>query len=312
MKLDLRAALAALLVALLAGVAGACGSDDGEEASAPDPARAGADAPIRIGTKNFTEQYILGELYRQALEAKGFRVQLKSDIGSSEIVHEALTGGGLDMYPEYVGVLLSEIADQTMRPRGARAAYRKAKEFEEQRGFTLLAMTPFSDSNALAVTPRMARRHGLNSIADLAGLPGEATIGAPPEFRTRYEGLIGLRELYRLDGVAVQALQIGSQYDALDSGQVDAAAVFTTDGNLAGRDYAVLDDPRGVFAEQHVAPVISREVLATHGPELQAAIDAVSRRLTTRAMRSMNAAVDLEGERPAAVAERFLREQKLV
>jgi osmoprotectant transport system substrate-binding protein len=312
-KLDLRAALAALLVALLAGVAGACGSGDGGEASGPSPAPAGKDAPIRIGTKNFTEQYILGELYRQALEAKGYRVQLKSDIGSSEIVHEALTGGGLDMYPEYVGVLLSEIADQTMRPRGARAAYRKAKEFEEQRGFTLLAMTPFSDSNALAVTPRMARRHGLKTIADLASLPGgEATIGAPPEFRTRYEGLIGLRELYRLDGVTVQALQIGNQYDALDSGEVDAAAVFTTDGNLAGRDYAVLDDPRGVFAEQHVAPVISREVLATHGSGLQAAIDAVSRRLTTRAMRSMNAAVDLEGERPAAVAERFLRAEKLL
>lgn len=300
----------ALLVAamLLAG----CG-DARDAAERAQASRDAEPAPaLRIGTKNFTEQYILGELYRQALEAEGFRVELKRDIGSSEIVHEALVAGALDMYPEYVGVLLSEIADQPSRPPDARAAYKQAEAYEEERGFTLLEMTPFSDSNALAVTAATARRHGLSRIGDLQRLPGGVEIGAPPEFRTRFEGLLGLQRVYDMTDVAVTALPIGEQYEALDSGEVDAAAVFTTDGRLGQRRYVVLDDPRGLFAAQHAAPVIDRDALEAHGPELAAAIDAVSRRLTTRAMRTMNAQVDLRGLEPAVVARRFLAAQDLV
>ncbi len=302
--------LALPLIATLA-LAG-CGGDQ-DSAERAEAARDGQSAPaVRIGTKNFTEQYILGELYRQALEAAGFRVELKRNIGSSEIVHQALAGGALDMYPEYVGVLLSEIADQPARPRDARDAYALAKAYEERRGFTLLAMTPFSDSNALAVTARTARRHRLQRITDLETLPGGAVkVGAPPEFRTRYEGLIGLQRVYGMTHVAVTALPIGDQYEALDGGEVDAAAVFTTDGRLARRRYVVLEDPRRLFAAQHVAPVIDRDTLETHGPRLASVVDAVSGRLTTRAMREMNAEVDLRGRAPESVARRFLVEQGL-
>ena len=307
-RLAARLALAFVAALLLSG----CGADQ-DAAERAEAARDGDSAtPVRIGTKNFTEQYILGELYRQALEAEGFRVELKRDIGSSEIVHQALVGGALDMYPEYVGVLLSEIADQPARPRDARAAYALAKAFEERHGFTLLEMTPFSDANALAVTTRSARLHGLRSIPDLETLPGAGfEIGAPPEFRTRFEGLLGLQKVYGMTDVAVTALRIGDQYDALASGKVDAAAVFTTDGRLAQGGFVVLDDPRRLFAAQHVAPVIDRDVLATHGPELARVIDSVSSRLTTPAMRRMNAEVDLRGKDPAAVARSFLAEQEL-
>ncbi len=294
-----------LLVAALVAVG--CGGD------APPPAAGdpGGRQAVRIGTKNFTEQYLLGELYRQALEQRGFPVELKSDVGSSEIVHQALVGGGLDLYPEYVGVLLSEIARQRERPRDPRRAYRAAKAWEERRGFTLLAMTPFSDANALAVTPELARRHGLATLGDLRRLPGRPVIGAPAEFRTRFEGLVGLRDRYGLNDLKVAPLQIGRQYGALDRGEVEVAAVFTTDGQLAERSYVLLADPRRVFAAQHVAPVVKREVLRAHGPGLAAALDAVSRRLTTPVMREMNAAVDLRGESPAEVADRFLRRNGL-
>ena len=305
--------LAGWAVVVAALVLAGCGGDR-DAAERAQASRDGQPAPaVRIGTKNFTEQYILGELYRQALEAEGFRVELKRDIGSSEIVHEALVAGALDMYPEYVGVLLSEIADQPSRPRDARAAYQQAKAYEEERGFTLLAMTPFSDSNALAVTAATARRHGLSRISDLRRLPGgDVEIGAPPEFQTRFEGRLGLQRVYGMSDVTVTALPIGEQYEALDSGQVDAAAVFTTDGRLVARRYVVLDDPRRLFAAQHVAPVIDRDTLSAHGPALAAAVDAVSRRLTTRAMRRMNAEVDLRGRDPAAVARRFLSAEDLV
>jgi len=211
------------------------------------------------------------------------------------------------MYPEYVGVLLSEVANVRARPASPAAAYKRAQAFERGNGFMLLGMTPFSDANALAVTPAFARRHHLRGIGDLAKVPGGVRIGAPPEFKTRFEGLVGLSERYGLRDATAEPLAIGRQYGALDSGKVDVAAVFTTDGQLAGGHYVLLDDPRGVFGTQHVAPIISRAALRAHGPRVQAVIDAVSRRLTAPVMQRMNAAVQLRGRGSAEVAAEFLR-----
>jgi osmoprotectant transport system substrate-binding protein len=299
-----KVALAALVIALLAG----CGGDSKKPETTAKPAPR---AQITIGTKNFPEQFILGELYKQSLEASGFRVRLKSDIGSSEIVDRALIAGSLDMYPEYIGVALSELAGRTKRPHSAADAYRHAKAFEEGRGFTLLAMTPFSDQNALAVLPAYAKSHGLRSIGDLGGVPGVTMIAAPPEFRTRFEGLVGLRKLYGLKRLKLKQLKIGEQYGALDKKMASVANVFTTDGQLEKGRYVLLRDPRNLFTFQNVAPVIRRDLLRKY-PALQTSIDAVSSKLTTKAMREMNASVVQRGAEPAAVAERFLRQVGLM
>ena len=300
------AALAVLAALVLGGCGG--GSDQPKTTSGGSD---GARVPLRIGTKNFPEQFLLGELYRQALEARGFPVEVKANIGSSEIIHQALTDGALDMYPEYVGVLLSEVANVRARPTSPLAAYRRAQAFEQRRGFTILGMTPFSDQNALAVTPAYAKRHDVRGIEDLTRVPGTVRIGAPPEFQTRFEGLVGLAQRYGLRDVKARAIAIGRQYAALDSGSVDVAAVFTTDGQLAGGRYVILRDPRGVFGTQHLAPIISRAALRRYGPKLQTVIDAVSRRLTAAAMRKMNAQVQLDRRATADVADAFLRGQGL-
>ncbi len=296
------AAFAAAAVIALAGCGGGSDSKGGAGIQRPE---------ITIGTKNFPEQFILGELYTQALEANGIRVRLKSDIGSSEIVDRALTAGSLDMYPEYTGTLLSEVAGVRKRPRSAEEAYDGAKRFSEKRGFTLLAMTPFSDSNALAVTPTFSRKRNIHSIEDLAKLPRPVLLAAPPEFRTRFEGLVGLRELYRLDNLKALPVPIGEQYDALDTGAAEVANVFTTDGQLDRGRYAVLKDPRTLFGFQNVAPVIRRE-LVRENPKLETIINSVSEKLTTAAMRAMNAAAVQRKESPAMVAARFLRTSGLV
>ena len=303
-------ALLAAVVAVL--VLGACGGDDDGGAAKSERAAPGDVPPIRIGAKNFTEQLILGELYRQALEAEGFEVVLKPDIGSTEIIHRALRSGALDMYPEYVGVLLSEVAEDRSRPRSADAAYEAAKQYEQEGGFTLLAQTPFSDSNALGVMPRFAERNGVRTIADLRKLKGTVRVGALPEFRTRFEGLEGLEEVYGLRNLRVTAMESQDRYAALENGRVDVASVFTTEAQLASAKYVVLEDPRGLFASGHVAPIVSNEVLQTHGARLRNAIDAVSKVLTTPVMREMNAAVDLRGRRPAQVAAEFLRRNALL
>jgi osmoprotectant transport system substrate-binding protein len=297
------AALAVLLIALLSGCGGGSkGGGDTGKTAAPE---------ITIGTKNFPEQFVLGELYKQSLEAHGFRVRLKSDIGSSEIVDRALTAGSLDMYPEYIGVAVSELAGKTRRPTSAADAYREAKAFEESRGFTLLAMTPFTDQNALAVLPAYAKRLHLRTIADLARVPGTVTIAAPPEFESRFEGLVGLRSVYGLTRLKLKQMKIGDQYGALDKHMADVANVFTTDGQLEKGRYVLLRDPRNLFTFQNVAPVIRKDLLRRN-PELRGAIDAVSSKLTTKAMRAMNAAVVQRGQKPADVARKFLRSAGLM
>src|SRR3954471_10520574 len=157
--------LAALIVAIaLTPALGACGGGDSGEKDPSGSAAVqgpGTGRPVvRLGTKNFTEQYVLGELYAQALRARGWRVDVKRDIGASEVADKALTSGGIDLYPEYTGTALTVVKGQDTVPTKAAAAYRQAKAFYEKRGQDLLARTPFEDRDALAVTKAFAHRHG--------------------------------------------------------------------------------------------------------------------------------------------------------
>ena len=306
--------LAALLAVALAIAVAACGSSNNSSSSSSSStssstssAQPGKGKPaVTIGDKNFTEQYILGELYAQALRAKGFTVKVKSNIGSSEIIDKALTSGKLDLYPEYTGVILSELAHATKRPGNPDDAYAAAKKFEESRGFTMLDKTPFFDSDALAVKPDFATKNSLSSVADLKKLGSKLRLGAPPEFKTRYEGLIGLKQQYGVNPTFVP-LAIGLQYKALDDGKIQAADVFTTDGALQGGKYKILKDPKFIFGFQNVSPIVSQKVLNAQGSDFSDTLNAVSAKLTTEAMQKMNAAVDLDKQKPAAVAKQFLQ-----
>ncbi len=229
---------------------------------------------MTIGDKNFTEEFILGALYQQALAAKGYRVTLKGNIGSSEIVLKALTSGQIDMYPEYTGTLLTAIAGVTHPPTSAMQTYLLAKAYVMKHGLTLLDQTPFYDSDALAVTKAFATKHGLKSVADLQKLGHSLKLGGAPEFATRFAGLLGLKQLYGLNPTFVP-LAIGITYEAIDSGKVDTFDAFTTDAQLISGKYVLLSDPKRVFGFQNVAPVIRQSVLAAEGPAFAATINKV-------------------------------------
>jgi osmoprotectant transport system substrate-binding protein len=297
---------------VLAALLAACGSSArAPSASAPGlpaPARPGAGRPsVTVGAKNFTEEFILGQLYAQALEAVGYRVRLVSDIGATEVVDRELAGRRIDGYPEYTGTILSSLARDARRPASAAEAYARAKAFEAQRGIALLDTTPAQDSDVLAARPTYARAHRLASLADLGRLGPAARLGAPPEFRTRLNGLVGLRRLYGVHRLTVVPLPIGGLYPALDAGRVDLAAVFTTDGQLLHGGYTLLADPKGTFGFQNVTFVVRAPVLVAEGPAFAQTINAVSAKLSTQALRAMNAAVALGGQAPATVARQFLR-----
>lgn len=260
---------------------------------------------VTIGDKNFTEEYILGALYQQALAAKGYKATLKGNIGSSEIIYKALTSGQIDMYPEYTGTLLTAVAGVTTPPHSAQDAYNQAKAFAEKHGYTLLAKTPFYNSDALGALKAYAQKNKLTSIADLKKLGTAVKLGGAPEFQTRAEGLVGLKQQYGINPTFVP-LAIGLTYKALDSGQVGVSDVFTTDPQLTTGKYVLLSDPKKVFGFQNVAPVVKQSVVAAEGPAFQQTIDKVSSLLTLPAIQKMNAAVALDQQSPATVAHQFL------
>jgi osmoprotectant transport system substrate-binding protein len=301
-------ASASLVLLLLALVAG-CGEEN-EEAGSVQPQ--GTESQLTLGTKDFTEEFVLGELYKQALAAKSYTVRLRKNIGPTEVIDKELTSGAIDAYPEYLGVALTVAARQENAGDSAAETYRLAKDFYAERGQALSEQTPFENVDAIATTQFFAQERGLLSLPDLRKLPS-FTLGARPEFAERVQGLKGLQEVYALNNAEFKPIAIGAQYRALDEGEVEAANVFTTDGQLATGDYKVLQDPKRLFGFQHVALVIDEDKLERLGGErFMRVINAVNRRLTTSAMIEMNRAVEVDGQDEALVADRFLTEVGLL
>jgi osmoprotectant transport system substrate-binding protein len=306
--------LMVLLLAVLAafGLAACGGDDDSSSGSSNSGSSSSSDQPgkgkpaVTLGTKDFTEEFVLGELYKQALEAKGYTVNLKKNIGSTEIIDKALTSGKIDGYPEYLGVSVAVVAKKDIIPKSDQQTYDLAKQFYEGRGQTISQQTPFFDVDAIATTKDFATKNSLKSVADLKKL-GSFTVGARPEFKSRYQGLKGMQKVYGLTNAKFKQLALGIQYQALDKGDVDSANVFSTDAQLASGKYTVLQDPKGVFGYQHVAMIMDKKKNDQLGPEFFQTIDAVSKLLTNDAMISMNKAVAIDKQPEADVAKKFLQ-----
>ncbi|HWX51744.1 MAG TPA: glycine betaine ABC transporter substrate-binding protein, partial [Solirubrobacteraceae bacterium] len=218
--------------------------------------------------------------------------------------------GQIDMYPEYMGVLLSAVAGKTNNPASVAAAYSEAKSYVEGHGLTLLDQTPFYDSNVLVTLPPYASAHKLASIGDLKPLGRNARLGGAPEFATRFEGLLGLKQLY---GVVptFKPISIELSYKAIEDGQVNVQSVFSTDGQLLGGKFKELADPKHVFGFQNVAPVMSKSVLEKEGPAFAETMNKVSALLTINAIQQMNKAVSIDKQSAESVAKQFLQSNGL-
>src|SRR5579884_3828226 len=263
---------------------------------------------VTIGDKNFTEQFILGELYYYALRAQGYSVELNQNIGPLEVTMQDLKSGQLAMYPEYLNVWVSQVAHQTGPFASRQAAYQAGQAYATTHGLRLLDTTPFSDTNAVGVTFDYAVQHSLTTVWDLRRVEHELTLGGPPQFQQETHGLPAVESAYGLTPRTYKPLEIGGQYQALDSGQVKAAVVSTTDAQLSTGNYTLLGDPQGVFPWGNAVPVVSAKALEEEGPAFATTINEVSALLTTPVIRALNAEVDLSGQDPATVATRFLAE----
>lgn len=269
--------------------------------------------PVAVGdTNTYPEQFVLGALYEQALQAEGFSVTLNRNIGPPEVRIKALESGSVAVYPEYIDAWNSTIAGFRYGFASARAAYGAGQRFAFHHALKLLRPTPFSDTAAIGVTVAYAVNHGLYAVRDLRKVAQTLTMGGPPQFQSNSPGLAQVEQTYRFVPAAFRTIPVGDQYKALDQNTVQAADVNTTDGQLASGDYIVLVDPAHVFGWGNVVPVTSQTALNAEGPAFIATINKVSALLTTRVMRQLNADVAVLGEDPAKVAAQFLEAHQML
>ena len=312
--LALLAAIAALAsVALLA----ACGDDEKSSDSGSTSGQLiernadNAGTTITVGSKNFTEQFILGEIYAQALEAAGYTVRKDLNLGSEQIALRALKGGDVDGYPEYTSTALTSFFDVQPQdiPKDAAEAVSQAQDDFAQEGLVAYAPTPFTSANAVGLLKSKADELGVEKVSDLAGKSQDLALYGSPECRQRVDCLVGLQEDYGLRFRRFVPVDIGLRYDVLDKGQADLSIIFTTDAQLSTRDDVVtLEDDKQVFPPGNVTFVASKETADQAGPDLKTTVEEVQKGLTERVMQELNARVDVDREEPRAVARAYLRE----
>jgi osmoprotectant transport system substrate-binding protein len=320
----LRALFALLAAAVLAIGVAACGSDDsedsdsssseGEETSSTaieeNPDNNGVQ--LTIGSKNFTEQIVLGEIYAQALEAAGYEVETDLNLGSEQVALKALQSGEISGYPEYTSTALTSFfgfAPEEV-PGDPQQAFEESQADFEQEGLVAYPPTPFSSANAVGTLAATAEELGLESISDLEENQ-DLTLAGSPECRQRIDCLAGLEEYYGLDGLRENftPVDIGLRYEVLDKGNADLSILFTTDAQLFVSDeYTTLTDDQGVLPAGNILFVASQQAAEEAGPDFGTTIEAVQENLSLEVMQELNARVDLDKEKPEDVAADYLEE----
>jgi osmoprotectant transport system substrate-binding protein len=288
----------------LAGIAGIAAG-----MAACSPSSGGA---VRVGSKNFTEEILLGEMYAQVLENAGIKVERRLNLGSIEVLMSALARGDVDCYPEYTGTALLVVLKEPPIS-DPEAAYEAVKQQYERRfRLTWLAPAPMNDSQALATTQAVASRYRLKTLSDLAAAAPKLRLAAVPEFTERPDGLEGLRRVYGgFRFASIRYIAIGLKYKALLDGDVDVAVAFSTDGQIDAYHLVVFEDDKHFWPPYRVAPVVRDETLASN-PKIAPALDALAPFLTDSAVRRLNWRVDGNQEEPADVARDFLRRTGLI
>jgi len=285
----------ALLIGLVAAGGGAAGTTRPSAVT------------VTIGTKNFTEEFILGQLYKQALEAKGYKVDYKENIGSSELIDTAITSGKINFYPEYMGIIVSDLAKHPAPQPSALATYNAAKAFEEGRGLTLLNRTPFFDADSFVMLRSKAKKLHVTRISQMKKVKHFSYAGFP-ECKTRITCLLGLKNVYGLKQVKFVPLSSISVYTLLDKGQITGGDGFTTDPQQNSKKYRALTDDKHIYGFQNVAPVLSQKLLkGSAGKQLATICNKVSSLLTIKAMRAMDKAAYVQKATPKQIANGFLK-----
>jgi len=312
----LLAALAAL--ALTLGIA-ACGSSDdsttsgsteGGEAAAIQSNPDNGKVSLTIGSKNFPEQEILGEIYAQALTAAGYEVKSALNLGSETVALKAVKSGQISGYPEYASTALTSFfgLEPEEVPADATEAWEKANEEFEKEGLEAFEPTPFASANAVGTTKETADKYELETVSDLEGVSEKLSLYGSPECRQRIDCLAGLESLYGLKFKSFTPVDIGLRYTVLEKGQADLSILFTTDPQLSAESdkFVILEDDKEVFPAGNVIFVTTQKVAEEAGPDYEETILQVQEGLDLKVMQELDARVELEKETPKQAAKAYL------
>jgi osmoprotectant transport system substrate-binding protein len=319
-----------LLMLVVASLAlAACGDDDDDDGgggggdtaaqeegggSGIQSDEANSGTTITVGSKNFTEQKVLGEIYAQAFEAAGYTVEKQLNLGDEKTALAALEGGDIDAYPEYTGTaLLSFFGVQADKlPKDPNTAYQQAREGFAEKNLTAFEPTPFTSSNEVAVTKETAEENNLTAISDLESVAGEFALYGTPECRQRLDCLLGLQEVYGLEFQRFVPVDIALRHEVLTKGQADVSIVFTTDPQIQREEFVLLEDDKGMFPPYNSTLVMRNEIAEQGGAALEEVVSMVNEGLNAEAMQELNARVDLDKKTPEEVAGEYLSETGLV
>jgi osmoprotectant transport system substrate-binding protein len=313
--------LAALLVAASLGLA-ACGDDDNDTSSATTDSASSAaitknadnaSTTITVGSKNFTEQKVLGEIYAQALAAAGYNVKTELNLGDEKVALKAVESGAIDAYPEYTGTALGSFFNVKSNeiPKDPGQAFDDAKAGFAKKNLTAFAPTPYTSSNEVAVTADTASKLGLTNISDLAGKDKDLTMYGSPECRQREDCLLGLERVYGLKFKKFVPVAIDLRHEVLSKGDADVSIVFTTDPQVKRNKEVLLKDDKQMFPPYNSTLVMRNATVEKAGDDLQAAVDKATKGLTADVMQELNARVDLDKKTPKVVAAEYLKESGL-
>jgi osmoprotectant transport system substrate-binding protein len=318
-KTRLRAASALLLALALALGIAACGSSSDDSSSTESSEGGGAivsnpdngKVSLTIGSKNFPEQEILGEIYAQALAAAGYKVKTDLNLGSETVALRSVKSGQISGYPEYASTALTSFfgLEPEEVPADAQGAYEKAKAEFEKEGLTAFPPTPFASANAVGTLKKTAEKYGLENVSDLEGVSEELTLYGSPECRQRIDCLAGLEELYGLKFKSFKPVDIGLRYTVLEKGQADLSILFTTDPQLAAEKdkFVILEDDKKVFPSGNVLFVTKKSTAQKAGPDYEKTIVQVQEGLTLPVMQELDARVELEKQTPKEAAAAYLK-----
>jgi osmoprotectant transport system substrate-binding protein len=301
-----RAAAAGLAVA--AGLAlAACGSSGGSGGNPLAP-KAGSNSVV-VGSANFPENELIAQIYSTALSASGVKVTNKFNIGAREVYYPEVKKGAITILPEYNGALLSTSVDTSSTARTT-AQVDAALKAKLPSTMEILNPSPAQDKDSVTVTQAYAKQHNLKSIADLKPIEKNVVIGGPPEFKTRHDGLVGLKSNYGLTFKSFDPLDESGPITlkGLTSGKVQAADVFTTTPQIITDKLVSLSDPKFNFAAQNVVPLVYKKGVSTKVANL---LNEISAKLTTSQLLQMDKQIVISHADYTTVASSFLKSQGL-
>ncbi|HVL97769.1 MAG TPA: ABC transporter substrate-binding protein [Egibacteraceae bacterium] len=293
----------------LALLLAACAGDDplGQEAPGAGPDTGADPGTITVGSADFPEALLLGNIAAGALEARGFDVETQLNLGSREIYFPAMRNGEIDVLMEYAGALLSHLTGGT-DSTDVDAIMEELRAELEDEGIAVLDPSPAENRNALVVTPETAEQYDLSTVSDLAPVGGELVLGGPPEYRTRRIGLPGLEEVYGIEFASFRDLDAGGVLTiaALEQGDIDVGVLFTTQGVIDDKGWVVLEEDRPLIPAENIIPVVRQEAATD---EVRAVLDEVAAALSTEDLVELNRRMEVDREDPEVVAEDWLTEQ---